>query len=518
MVRTLFFCLMSSSAVKRLGFALLLIAALAAVWLYSRRSTPPSAPVADAPAAKTSAAAKDSAPPPPAAPPLDANAAADFRAATDAALRRAQPRERARELGLLMEQWIARDLEGALAYVRQMPRGTSDYAQCLLMVLDAVSRRDADRALNLARELATTRDERSIYSVVFDRLARENPTAAAQRLALVPPGEARQNALRALTGAWMRADQGAALGWAQALAEPGDRAVAIETALQELAAKDPLQAVELAQKNLTGAALARSVLAALQSLNATDPLGASGLVPLLPVGEMQVLAAAEVGRALAARNVDTALAWWRSLPPGQTQTVALHNILTTWAATDLVAARGYVDNLPAGDVQTAAAEHLARLVGAREPSNTLAWAQGLRSEPARKAALASVASAWAQRDPAGASRWAAAQPEGTLPATALEATLSYWVLQDVPGVKEFIRTLPGPAQTSAAAATAPLLAQNDPEGALAWAQLLPDASAREAALAAAFTRWNGNAPAAARTWLERADLPAATKERLQPKP
>ena len=61
---------------------------------------------------------------------------------------------------------------------------------------------------------------------------------------------------------------------------------------------------------------------------------------------------------------------------------------------------------------------------------------------------------------------------------------------------------------------APLLAQSDPKGAIAWAQSLPSAAARDSAVGAAFRRWSDNAPAAARAWLATADLPSALKARL----
>src|SRR2546423_8291267 len=43
----------------------------------------------------------------------------DFRAAADTALKISDPGQRAREFGRLLLLWLARDLEGALAYVRQ---------------------------------------------------------------------------------------------------------------------------------------------------------------------------------------------------------------------------------------------------------------------------------------------------------------------------------------------------------------------------------------------------------------
>src|SRR4051812_7490025 len=123
--------------------------------------------------------------PQPEPPPTDPN---DPRTALASALAQADPRMRFQQFGQLLAQWIARDPEAALGYVRQMPRG-SERAQALFQVLDVLSRRDLDRGLALARELLVTREERYFYSALFDRLARENVQVAVQQLPQVPNGD-----------------------------------------------------------------------------------------------------------------------------------------------------------------------------------------------------------------------------------------------------------------------------------------------------------------------------------------
>jgi hypothetical protein len=78
-----------------------------------------------------------------------------------------------------------------------------------------------------------------------------------------------------------------------------------------------------------------------------------------------------------------------------------------------------------------------------------------------------------------------------------------------------VTTLPAATQRAAAASIAQQLAQRDPVSTLAWAQILAIPAAREAAVAAAYERWFDNAPAAARTWLDAANLPSEFKNRLR---
>jgi hypothetical protein len=391
---------------------------------------------------------RPAAPPPPAAPAaptpnVSTPAPRPAESALTQSLTVPDPRERARAFGTEFQDLLARDPEAALAYLRVMPFGPQR-TQALLATLDVIARTAPDRALSLARELVATRDDLAVFNLLFDRFARESIPATQTRLATVPAGEARTNALRAFLDVWARADTSAALAWAQALTVPADREPALETALYNLLTKDPLQAIELAQKNLTGPALERIVLTSLQTLTATDPQGAASLVARLPPGETQVFAAVDVARALGANDPAAAVAWLNTLPPGKTHRTALANILTEWDRRDAAAAQAYVATLAAGPNLDAAAAHYGALFGTREPIRALAWAQSLSTNSARQAALISAANAWAQSEPAAATQWAANQSAAPLPA--LTGAFSYWLLHDAPAARAWLTTSPLPAE------------------------------------------------------------------------
>jgi hypothetical protein len=506
---------MSSPAQPRIALVSVVLAlAVVLGWVvYFRRSVAvretaaPMSPVAVAVAPATAAppispSAANSVPPAP---------VAGFRAAAEAARLLRNPTQRALEFGRTLEAWIARDPEAALAYVRGLKPG-ADYSQGLLMALAAIGRTDPDRALALAAELAKTREERAIYSALFAQLAAADPVGAAARLSLVPAGEGRGNALRALADGWAHADLPAALAWAQKL-NPTDRAPAMETVITTLVATDPLRAVDLAQQNLSGAAFERTLLSALQALARTDPKSAAALVSTLAPGEARTQASYFVARALATESPSGAMAWAQTLPVGEVRARVLNNILDIWAAKDPVAAGQEVVKMAGGAEQEMTAAHLATLLAANPPS-AIAWAQSLANEAARSAAVVNLASAWAQRDPSAAARWAGSLEPVDVRNTALNGAISYWVLQDSDAARNYIFGLSGETQVSAAAHLAPALAQRDPVAAITWSQTLPSAEARESALTAAYARWLTNEPAAARSWLSTANLPAATKARL----
>ncbi len=413
-----------------LAVALLTLALL--VWWQGRRPAPrpPAPPVAAVVVAPTPAA-----PPPAAEDPLAVALALD------------NPRERAIRFGTEFQRLVNRDPEAALAALRRLPRGR-EFTQSLIALLDFIGRSDPDRALMLAAELAQSREEQAFYSLFFDRLARENLTTAAARLAQVPPGEARENAIRALAAVWSQTDPAAAIAWGQSLADPADRGAAVETALGDLAQRDPRQAIEIARKNLRSPALERTLFSALQRLAATDPNAAASFVLLLPPGDMQTMAAANVARSLAERSVPAALAWVKTIPIDLTRWIAFNSVLTSWVQQDRTAAARHVLELPPGQGTEFAASHLAQFL-ASDPADAILWAAALPDETVRASANATIASVWAQRAPAEAVRWAASLNEDPLRPNALGGAFSYWLLQDADAAMAWLDKATLPAATKA---------------------------------------------------------------------
>jgi hypothetical protein len=515
---------MSRSSSRRLVFIVLLLIVAAVVVAYRFRqgeersitrpaatATAPQRPSSPATATSNSTTSRASADVAPVA-----AGGEDFVAQLNQARGFRDPMLHTREFGRILRSWIERDVKGATEYVRRLPAG-SDRSQAVMLLLQDIGQREPDRALALAAELVTNRDESAIYSVLFAQLAQADPASAAQKIATVPTGASRENAVRALADGWARRDAAAARTWAEQLAGT-DRDFAIETVALSLVEQDPLRGIELAQKNLRGPALDRVLSAGLPKLAETDLSAAAAIVALLPVGEPQVLAAADVAHRLATRDPNEALTWVRSLPEGRAQQVALNNTLTAWSAKNPQAAEQYVDQLPIGPVQTAAAAQLARTIAAHAPTDAVVWAQSAPTGATRDAVVSAVASTWAQQDPAAATQWASTLPTSPAQLEALNGALSYWLLRDAKAAQDFIGSLGADAQLSAATAAAPQLAQSDPAAALTWTQTLPSEAARNAATVAAFARWRDNAPAAADAWLTSANLSPEVKTRLLHQP
>src|SRR5438128_463973 len=101
------------------------------------------------------------------------SASAQLRAGLDHTLGERDPRKRLMDFGFTLALLFKQDPEAALAYMRTMPQD-QEYTQGLLMVLGALGQSEPKRALTLAHEMATTREQRLVYSILFDQFARQD--------------------------------------------------------------------------------------------------------------------------------------------------------------------------------------------------------------------------------------------------------------------------------------------------------------------------------------------------------
>ncbi len=363
-------------------------------------------------------------------------------AALDEALRELDPQKRGIAFGRLLALWLDEDMEGALAFVKGMPQG-AQYNEGLFMVLECVLKSDPERAVTLAGEMATTGEQRHIYSALFAQIAQRDMNAALNLLELTPTGEGRDNALRAIASAWSDKDVNAALNWAQTLGDTNERNAVIETSLISLARQDPQQALTLAGQSLGGGALERVVATSLKQMIQDNPQSVSELINDLPAGELQTQVTLDVARALAAQQPETALEWLQSLPSGELRQAALNNVLDLWNRQSPADAALYVSQIPAGDDQDAAVSHLSLGYGAANPAAAMQWAETLPSDSARTTAVVNIVSGWAENDPAAATLWAQnLTPDNPARLEALRGAYTYWVLEDANAAGNFAGTLP----------------------------------------------------------------------------
>jgi len=159
------------------------------------------------------------------------------------------------------------------------------------------------------------------------------------------------------------------------------------------------------------------------------------------------------------------------------------------------------------------ASTLTSYIFSKDPEHAKEWVGKLPDLDTRRQAEHVLVIQMAVNDPQGASEYAA-----TLPADVREATLggaiNYWAASDLAAAGEWIKGLSGPARDEAVATYTYNLLRKDPNAAAAWAVTISDSKIRDKSLNGIATFWLNKDPAAASTWIQNSNLPAADKKRL----
>lgn len=407
------------------------------------------------------------------------------------------------EFRRVLLQWIEQNPDAALASVKKM-QPCAEYDDALLLVLPAVAKTNADRAIRLAREMAKTTSQRQIYAVLFDQVATNDLQAAVHLLDAVTLPEGRTFGMRAVAAVWAKQDIDGAVEWAKTLGTR-DRQAAMETILEPLANEDPSRALDLAKENLAGPTLLQVASRSLIHLGADDATAAAELMLSMPPGIFQTPAALEVTRALADQAPDAVLNFLTNFASTADRRIALDNVLDIWSNNRPDDAAHYVAGMPSGEEQNQAAAHLAQRLAAADPDQAIEFANSLKSNPARDAAMLYIASGWARQDPAAAADWSVTIPaDSTSRAEAIKAALSFWVIDDAKAAASWSEKLSPSDQIVAMRAIAPPFAQKDPDAAITWAMNLPAGESRDVAIQSVLDRWTMNQPERAAQWAQSA--------------
>ncbi len=181
------------------------------------------------------------------------------------------------------------------------------------------------------------------------------------------------------------------------------------------------------------------------------------------------------------KNPDRLLPFALELPPGPVRDKKISGLLANWARTDADAALAWLRTHDDPSLAVAADRVQGALVGAlaaTDPSAaTAAWHQ-LPSDESRAAAMPALAAAWTKTDPAGAARWILDQ----LPTRPNQDGVDFATLSPEARA-EFQKSINAYHQQNQvfSDAASAWFAQ-DPLAALTWAEALPDATKRNAAL------------------------------------
>ena len=235
--------------------------------------------------------------------------------------------------------------------------------------------RDGNAALRWIADVIdpVLRDE--LRSIALVHFADYDPAAAAGALvALLPQGQAREQALGPLYQRWTQNDPKAARASASALSDPSERNRALEQIVRQLASDDPPGAIRL----LIEEDLADSSPDLLEELAARwailDQTAAREWVDLLAEGGVRDRLLKQVSVVVARQDPHGAAKWvLESIPPGMTQDEAILAVLREWLLSDIDAAGRWAATFPPGPLRGQAENEVRRAILRRKPLTPAGW-------------------------------------------------------------------------------------------------------------------------------------------------
>jgi hypothetical protein len=163
---------------------------------------------------------------------------------------------------------------------------------------------------------------------------------------------------------------------------------------------------------------------------------------------------------------------------------------------------------------TSAASQSAALAES-SPEEAARWVAALPAGNEQNQAAEAVINRWISSNPAAAATWATQFPEGPLREQAMSIVARQWGLRDCNATARWLETLPMGSSRDAAIGSFVTSADGyDIKLALEWANQIQAPENRAMRVEETARRWLHDDNAAARAWLEKAQLPPGMAERL----
>ncbi len=287
-----------------------------------------------------------------------------------------------------MEGWVARDPEGALAWLK-------------------------------SQQVSDRRDE--LIRMALGQYSETDAQGSAEWALKNLSGGELNNAIIAIAENWALQNGAEGAAWFQARPDSPERDAAMETLFFTWASNEPGPALEYLKSQANSEDLAPTLRrAALAGWAKSDPLGAvaSSLT-------------------LSQTNGD----------PDQ-----FANTVANWATMDLPAASDWlVAKLPAGPERTAAAQELGTIYAQQSPAAGVVWLEKLKPGQERDGAASALVAMWSRIGPAEAAAWATSQKQANLAPGVLGEIARNYFMKDPAAFEAWKAALPAGEMKDAAA-------------------------------------------------------------------
>jgi hypothetical protein len=175
-----------------------------------------------------------------------------------------------------------------------------------------------------------------------------------------------------------------------------------------------------------------------------NPDGLSQYLAQLPDTAWKQTFLQDAGSEMAAKDPLAAIQLAQQMNPGDTRTNLLRSVVSGWVGTDPAAAIDWVGSVPDPSLREQLVASVVQSYALADPAQAADWlVQEVKSEAVLNDAALNILGTWVASDPAAAADWASRFPEGNLKAAAVTIVSSHWRQTDPAAAMAWIQNLSG---------------------------------------------------------------------------
>jgi hypothetical protein len=386
----------------------------------------------------------------------------------------------------------------ALARLLETGRtGGIEQTRNVLAFVDALKPGEYEARLNEALARRKGNQGYELINGLYQKwVEKDRPAALNHALGL--EGKDRKTALTAVLNAWAARDPYETLAWIEEHDKTDETRSALYNVFRTIAQTDPEEAIALAERNITSSnGRVNFNTGYLYAIWAeTDPRAAATKALAIPNSQERSGALWSLASAWAQADPAAAWDWGLTLERAGDRNAVFRNIISAVTNDgDTSQAIAFLDSLPPGQGRSEAMQQVASVLANSDPEEAFAFVMQHAANDRDRQAVSNVLQQWARSDPTRAFDIALNELEpGNARRNALQSVINEAANRDPALAREMLEKLEGKDLENIAYSAANALARNDREGALAWAEGLPEGDLKGNALSSIFSDWGREDP------------------------
>lgn len=387
--------------------------------------------------------------------------------------------------------------------------GGLDRDREVLAFVDAVKPGEFESRLNEAFERRKGNQGYDLIGKLYQKWV-EKDRAAALAHAESLEGKNRKTALSFVLSAWAAKEPYEVLAWIEEHGKTEEVQSALYTVLRTIAQDDPEAAIALAERSKQMRSSANNLILnggsyGLMGMNTSflyaiwaekDPLAAAARALAIPNSQERSNALWTLASTWAQTDPGAAWEWGNALERASDRKAVQRNVISAVAGNgDTSLAIAFLETMPPGQGRSEALQQVASFLANTDPEEAYAFVMQHAVNDRDRQAVSNVLQQWARSDPARAFEVAMNDLDpGNARRNAIQSVINEASNRDPALARELMAKLDEQDLENVAHSAAYMLARNDLEGSLAWAEGLPEGDTKENALSAIYSEWGREDP------------------------